>query len=345
LLRSAGKVIDPAAQALKTAVTGDPTPISNSANTNATPKAVTTPTPAKPAPSNIATPSQSATGTTAVAPEPVKSESQLRAELSGGLKTLAENADARKTFNRLQETKGNPVRIGTETTADGRTIPLFSGNGGGSGNKMYTAADGTPTDDWTKTAAYAEGVKRAEKDIYDAAVLDIGEAARTRSGAEGEAQKQAAIARVNLGANGWSARQKRAQEAGAAQQAMDAGKLQLATANLSLKQQQRLQSLYDAYDKATPEQKAALADETRVLTGKDKQADFEFVAIPGGTDAMGNKLPSALGVGNKKTGQAQVITGNTGQPQKFEVGKVYRDAQGNKAAFKGYDPKGNPIFG
>lgn len=119
-----------------------------------------------------------------------------------GLKSLASNEGARNTFNTLQESKGSPVRVTADTLADGRSVPLIHGSGGG----VYVAADGTPTGDWTKTAAYAEGVKRAEKDIYDAAVLDIGEAARTRSGAEGEAQKQAAIARVNLGAQGLAAR-------------------------------------------------------------------------------------------------------------------------------------------
>lgn len=63
----------------------------------------------------------------------------------------------------------------------------------------YVAADGSPTKDWTKTAAYAEGVERANKDKLEAALLDIGEAARTRSGAEGEREKQGAIARTRIG--------------------------------------------------------------------------------------------------------------------------------------------------
>lgn len=169
----------------------------------------------------------------------------------------------------------------TRTNAPGRTIE-YSNIDPATGQARayaapYTAADGTPTSDWFKTQTYAEGVKRAQKDIYDAAALDIGEAARTRSGAEGERQKQAAIAQVNLGVNGWSALQKRAQEAAAAKQGLDAGNVQLATANMSLKQQQRLQSLYDAYDKAAPEQRAGIAEQIRVMTGKEAKQNLHSI--------------------------------------------------------------------
>ena len=66
-------------------------------------------------------------------------------------------------------------------------------------NAPYVAADGTPTSDWTKTRAYAEGVKRAEKDKLDAAMLDAAEGARTQSGAAGEREKQAALGRMRVG--------------------------------------------------------------------------------------------------------------------------------------------------
>lgn len=104
--------------------------------------------------------------------------------------------------NSLSDKHGAPISaadagngIVRTTLRDGSTV--FSG--GSASNAPYVAADGTPTSDWTKTTAYAEGLRRAEKDKLEADLLDYGESMRTQSGAAGEREKQGAIARARLG--------------------------------------------------------------------------------------------------------------------------------------------------
>lgn len=133
----------------------------------------------------------------------------------------------------------------------------------------YVAADGTPTADWTKTAAYAEGVKRAEKDITEAALLDIGEAARRTSGASGERERKAAIARARLRLDptgGAAARRAEVATGLTAQQLAQAARLN------------QLQAQYLA--ETDPVKQASLAAQLQAMSGKGEE--FKGVELSGG---------------------------------------------------------------
>lgn len=134
---------------------------------------------------------------------------------------------------------------------------------------QYVAADGTTTADWTKTAAYAEGVKRAEKDITEAALLDIGEAARRTSGASGERERKAAIARARLRLDptgGAAARRAEVATGVTAQQLAQAARLN------------QLQAQYLA--ETDPVKQASLAAQLQAMSGKGEE--FKGVELSGG---------------------------------------------------------------
>lgn len=143
----------------------------------------------------------------------------------------------------------------------------------------YVSATGQPTTDWTKTAAYAEGVKRAEKDQIEAALLDIGEAARTQSGAAGERERAAAIARtrLRLDPTGGAAARRAEVTTGVTEQQM----AQAARLN-------QLQAQYLA--ETDPTKQAALAAQLMALAGKATPEEFKGVELSGGerVETVGN---------------------------------------------------------
>lgn len=71
--------------------------------------------------------------------------------------------------------------------------------------------------------------------------------------------------------------------------------------------QQRIESLYDDYANADAKDKPALAEQLRVLTGKDKPEQWQAIALQGSTDAMGNKTEGVLAAVNKSTGEMRKL--------------------------------------
>ena len=67
----------------------------------------------------------------------------------------------------------------------------------------------------------------------------------------------------------------------------------------------RIEALQAAYEAAKPEDKAGLAEQLRVLTGKDKPAHWKAIALQGATDAMGNKTEGVMTAVNEQTGEVK----------------------------------------
>lgn len=171
----------------------------------------------------------------------------------------------------------------------------------------YTAADGTPTTDWTKTAAYAEGVKRAERDRTEAALLDIGEAARTQSGAAGERERLAAIARgrLRLDPTGGAAARRADVATGLTQQ--------------QVAQAARLNQLRAQYLSETdPVKQNALAALLLGMSGKATPEEFKFEALPQGEELVGTE---AMPIPIKKPA-AGFIVGSRGTLRPVQTGAV-----------------------
>ena len=83
-----------------------------------------------------------------------------RGKFSDGRKAFA-NDDTRALFNTNQALQGTGIQA--ETKANG--VTEFSGNNiSGLGGKLYRAADGSVTNDWSKTKNYAEAIQRNAKD-------------------------------------------------------------------------------------------------------------------------------------------------------------------------------------
>lgn len=230
----------------------------------------------------------------------------------------------------------------TKTTAPGRTTEYSNIDPVTGAARAYKApyitAGGAPTADWTKTAAYAEGTRRAERDRTEAALLDIGEAARTQSGAAGERERLAAIARgrLRLDPTGGAAARR-------ADVATELTQQQVAQAA-------RLNQLQAQYLSETdPVKQNALAAMLLGMSGKATPEEFKLEAIPqgeilGGSESMPIPLKQAaapLLVGSRGTVRP-VQTGAANGASKIAVGAktknpdgTYPLADGRKATVKG----------
>ncbi|MEZ2293925.1 hypothetical protein [Variovorax sp. RCC_210] len=65
----------------------------------------------------------------------------------------------------------------------------------------------------------------------------------------------------------------------------------------------QLENLQTAYASAKPEDRAAIAQQIREIQGKEKPESWKAVALPGSTDAMGNKTEGVLAAVNQRTGE------------------------------------------
>lgn len=177
---------------------------------------------------------------------------------------------------------------------------------------QYISAAGQPTTDWTKTAAYAEGVRRAEKEQVEAALLDIGEAARTQSGAAGERERAAAIARtrLRLDPTGGAAARRAEVATGVTEQQM----AQAARLN-------QLQAQYLA--ESDPTKQAQIGAMLMTLAGKAQPEEFKLEAIQqgeilGGPENMPVPLKQAalpVLVGSRGTVRTVPTGAGTGAPR------------------------------
>lgn len=77
------------------------------------------------------------------------------------------------------------------------------------------------------------------------------------------------------------------------------------SAGFATRSAQRIEALQTAYESAKPEDKAGIAEQLRVLTGKDKPTQWKGFALQGATDAMGNKTEGVLASVNEQTGEVK----------------------------------------
>lgn len=98
----------------------------------------------------------------------------------------------------------------------------------------------------------------------------------------------------------------------------------------------RIEALQTAYESAKPEDKAGIAEQLRVMTGKDKPAQWKALALQGATDSMGNKTEGVLAAINEQTGDVKRLDQSGAQAKaQFKVGEVHKDANGNRATWDG----------
>ena len=94
-----------------------------------------------------------------------------RVKASGG--TSFSDGAAQALFNAKQQLNGSGISVAKGSNG----TPEFSGNNvSGQGGKLYTAADGSITNDWSKTKNYAEAIQRNKDDQTKLAELTKGAA-------------------------------------------------------------------------------------------------------------------------------------------------------------------------
>lgn len=94
-----------------------------------------------------------------------------RVKASGG--TSFSDGTAQALFNAKQQLNGSGISVAKGANG----TPEFSGdNVSGQGGKLYTAADGSITNDWSKTKNYAEAIQRNKDDQTKLAELTKGAA-------------------------------------------------------------------------------------------------------------------------------------------------------------------------
>lgn len=100
--------------------------------------------------------------------------------------------------------------------------------------------------------------------------------------------------------------------------------------------ERRLESLYQQYEAAkTPEERSAIVERIDVLRGgRSNEGEWKAIEIGGGEDEMGNKLSGSVAMYNTKTGEIRQQPPNPGASP-YEKGRVYTDANGNKAMWNG----------
>lgn len=95
-----------------------------------------------------------------------------RGKFSNGAKAFADDS-TRALFNTNQTLQGTGIQANKQANG----VTEFSGNNvGGMGGKLYRAADGSVTSDWSKTKEYADQIQRNAKDQDRLAELTRGAA-------------------------------------------------------------------------------------------------------------------------------------------------------------------------
>ena len=107
----------------------------------------------------------------------------------------------------------------------------------------------------------------------------------------------------------------------------------------STRAQQRIERLYEQYDKAKPEDRAAIAEQIRVLNGKDQPA--RYAVAQGGQEidpVTGQLVTRPAVVFNQQTGEFVQQQGAPSQaPRAGEVRGGYRFKGGNPADQKNWE--------
>lgn len=144
-------------------------------------------------------------------------------------------------------------------------------------------------------AAQNATTERGQDVTRESALMQNETARRGQDVTAGTAQATNALAQQRIGIEG--------QELGMKQTA----------AGFTSRAAARIESLQTAYESAKPEDRSAIAEQLRVLTGKDKPAEWKAIALQGSTDAYGNKTEGVLATVNERTGEAKRL--DQGAPQ------------------------------
>lgn len=210
---------------------------------------------------------------------------------------------------------GGVTMPGVQQNALGTSIAIGPGR--------YTAADGTETSDWTKTQDYADAQQRHQNNLAELARIQAGRHGRD------PVQSLADLARIPMAQQA----AKLESEKGALGNRL-AGQ-QLSIGDINLRQQQALQALYAAHQAAkTPEQAAAIAEQIRVMTLKDRPSHWKPVITHGAKTLEGSEPDSGYLV-HEQTGEVRPLKmGQENIPPipkdkaSLKVGQVYRMADG-----------------
>ena len=98
----------------------------------------------------------------------------------------------------------------------------------------------------------------------------------------------------------------------------------------------RIEALQASYEAAKPEDRAAIAEQLRVMTGKDKPSQWKALALQGATDSMGNQTEGVLAAVNEQTGEVKRLDHGQGAapaaaPKPGEARNGYKFKGGNPA--------------
>ncbi|HOV20567.1 MAG TPA: hypothetical protein PLK10_14115, partial [Ottowia sp.] len=113
--------------------------------------------------------------------------------------------------------------------------------------------------------------------------------------------------------------------------------------NIDIRAGQRLEALQNRYASAKNDtERAAIAKEIRDLSGKDSGSDWAVQVTPATKNPDGSTSEASIYRYNKRTGDVQRVDGQEKQ-QKFEDGKVYTDANGNRRKWDEKNKQWQPV--
>lgn len=113
--------------------------------------------------------------------------------------------------------------------------------------------------------------------------------------------------------------------------------------NIDIRAGQRLEALQNRYASAKNDtERAAIAKEIRDLSGKDAGSDWAVQVTPATNNPDGSTSEASIYRYNKRTGDVQRVDGQEKQ-QKFEDGKVYTDANGNRRKWDEKNKQWQPV--
>lgn len=239
--------------------------------------------------------------------------------VGGGLAKAAQAASYRPEINGITWTgKGfDPTK--QEMAPGTGAIAITSGPNAGKniaiGPQNYTATDGTPTSDWSKTAQYAQGVAQAQKDRETLATMQRDRLERDAFSPEITDPQITISARQQL-----ERMDAKAAREGEAYGRMLDNQTKLAKLH-SDGQMSALQSQYLA--ETDPGRREALADRIRGVTGKG--------TAPGPVNLQHVETDGGAMVFNPRTGRMTPAVGADGAP--VGNGKPLTEFQGKSTSF------------
>ncbi|CAM3407243.1 hypothetical protein [Paracidovorax anthurii] len=361
VMSSAARAIDPAAQALKTFVTGDATPIGQERGATASPSAAaprpaapTTTVPENPTDQRLAAGTQAPLAGAAASPLAGNTsvpgvyrsgnsyastpEAAEAGAVPRGMQSVQNMAAADNLASAsMDNVRARLLAIGNDAPAQEQATPVtrHSGNDWAARKELENAR--TAASSITNNPRWAG--KNADNSVamqeYRAVLSNDIAQRQAQPGLEQEGQRQRGLsARARLLQIGENARANLS-----AQRADDANRI--AAGRLAIEQNaagfqnraaQRMENAQVAYEQAsTPAQRISARDRLLALAGKAHDDQWKAVALQGGTDAMGNKTESILGAVNERTGEMRRMdSGKATPPAKDALvkGQVYQTARG-----------------